>query len=173
MCDQTVTMIPQIKGRNSKAPRGHVTRTYRTVVRPPNCHRKRSTQVEVEAWNALFAPKGNIAGHRDQLFPWSGAVRPDAPAIRARPRISAPSDEPQHRFGPRDEPCRGGDAQMGADHPQCRHQCRIATALAAACGLCRSSLAAIFNVSISACAAGESERPRRVMIPIRRFMTGP
>jgi hypothetical protein len=36
----------------------------------------------------------------------------------------------------------------------------------------RSPATALLSAATNACAAGDSERPRLVMIPIRRFITG-
>jgi tripartite-type tricarboxylate transporter receptor subunit TctC len=83
MCDQTVTMIPQIKGA-TVTPLAVMSRA-RIAQLPelPTLAESGLAGVEVEAWSALFAPKGTPKEVADQLFAltWSAL---DAPAIRAR-----------------------------------------------------------------------------------------
>jgi tripartite-type tricarboxylate transporter receptor subunit TctC len=83
MCDQTVTMIPQIKGATVK-PLAVMSRS-RIAQLPelPTVIEGDLAGAEVEAWNALFAPKGTSRGIVDQLFGliWNAVTRP---AIRAR-----------------------------------------------------------------------------------------
>jgi tripartite-type tricarboxylate transporter receptor subunit TctC len=83
MCDQTVTMIPQIKGATVK-PLAVMSRA-RVVQLPelPTVIEGGLAGVEVEAWNALFAPKGTPQATVDQLFGliWNAVA---APAIRTR-----------------------------------------------------------------------------------------
>ena len=83
MCDQTVTMIPQIKGATVK-PLAVMSRA-RIVQLPelPTVVEGGLAGAEVEAWNALFAPKGTPPAIVDQLF---SLIRTAvaAPAIRAR-----------------------------------------------------------------------------------------
>ena len=83
MCDQTVTMIPQIKGATVK-PLAVMSRA-RIVQLPalPTVAEAGLAGVDVEAWNALFAPKGTPRDVVDQLF---AAIRDalDSPPIRAR-----------------------------------------------------------------------------------------
>jgi len=83
MCDQTVTMIPQIKGATVK-PLAVLSRA-RVMQLPelPTVIESGLAGVEVEAWNALFAPKGTPPDIVAQLF---AAIRAalDAPAIRGR-----------------------------------------------------------------------------------------
>jgi putative tricarboxylic transport membrane protein len=83
MCDQTVTMIPQIKGATVK-PLAVMSRA-RVAQLPdlPTVVESGLPGVEVEAWNALFAPKGTSPEIVNQLF---ALVRSaiDAPTIRAR-----------------------------------------------------------------------------------------
>lgn len=83
MCDQTVTMIPQIKGATVK-PLAVMSRA-RIAQLPALATVGESglAGVDVEAWNALFAPKGTPHDIIDQLF---AAIRGalEAPAIRAR-----------------------------------------------------------------------------------------
>jgi tripartite-type tricarboxylate transporter receptor subunit TctC len=83
MCDQTVTMIPQIKGVTVK-PLAVMSRA-RVAQLPdlPTVVESGLPGVEVEAWNALFAPKGTSPEIVNQLF---ALVRSaiDAPTIRAR-----------------------------------------------------------------------------------------
>jgi putative tricarboxylic transport membrane protein len=83
MCDQTVTMIPQIKGATVK-PLAVISRT-RVAQLPqlPNVIESGLPGVEVEAWSALFAPKGTPPAVIERLFGLAfGALA--APAIRAR-----------------------------------------------------------------------------------------
>jgi tripartite-type tricarboxylate transporter receptor subunit TctC len=83
MCDQTVTMIPQIKGATVKPlavmSRGRIAQ----LPELPTVIEGGLAGAEVEAWNALFAPKGTPQGIVDQLFGliWTAVTRP---AIRAR-----------------------------------------------------------------------------------------
>jgi tripartite-type tricarboxylate transporter receptor subunit TctC len=83
MCDQTVTMIPQIKGATVKplAVMSHARVAHLPDL--PTVVESGLPGVEVEAWNALFAPKGTSQEIVDQLF---ALVRNaiGAPAIRAR-----------------------------------------------------------------------------------------
>ncbi len=83
MCDQTVTMIPQIKGGSVK-PLAVLSRTrVAQVPELPTAMESGLAGVEIEAWNALFAPKGTPRAVIDQLF----ALVYDAlqsPAVRAR-----------------------------------------------------------------------------------------
>jgi tripartite-type tricarboxylate transporter receptor subunit TctC len=83
ICDQTVTMIPQIKGATVK-PLAVMSRA-RIVQLPalPTVAETGLAGVDVEAWNALFAPKGTPRDVVDQLF---AAIREtlDSPPIRAR-----------------------------------------------------------------------------------------
>ena len=83
MCDQTVTMIPQIKGA-TVTPLAVMSRA-RIAQLPelPTLAESGLAGVEVEAWSALFAPKGTPKEVADQLFAltWNAL---DAPAIRAR-----------------------------------------------------------------------------------------
>jgi tripartite-type tricarboxylate transporter receptor subunit TctC len=83
MCDQTVTMIPQIKGATVK-PLAVMSRA-RVAQLPelPTVIESGLAGVEVEAWNALFAPKGTPKDIADQLFVLIRSAL-DAPAIRAR-----------------------------------------------------------------------------------------
>jgi tripartite-type tricarboxylate transporter receptor subunit TctC len=83
MCDQTVTMIPQIKGATvtplAVMSRGRIAQ----LPELPTLADSGLAGVEVEAWSALFAPKGTPKEVADQLFAltWSAL---DAPAIRGR-----------------------------------------------------------------------------------------
>jgi tripartite-type tricarboxylate transporter receptor subunit TctC len=83
MCDQTVTMIPQIKGATVK-PLAVMSRT-RIAQMPelPTLIEAGLAGIDVEAWNALFAPKGTSRDVVDLLF---AAIRGalDVPAVRAR-----------------------------------------------------------------------------------------
>jgi len=83
MCDQTVTMIPQIKGATVK-PLAVMSRArIAQLPQLPTVIEAGLTGVEVEAWNALFAPKGTPPEIVEQLFASIWAAL-DAPAIRAR-----------------------------------------------------------------------------------------
>jgi tripartite-type tricarboxylate transporter receptor subunit TctC len=83
MCDQTVTMIPQIKGATVK-PLAVMSRA-RVAQLPelPTVIESGLGGAEVEAWNALFAPRGTPSAIVDQLFGliWNAVT---APAIRTR-----------------------------------------------------------------------------------------
>jgi tripartite-type tricarboxylate transporter receptor subunit TctC len=83
MCDQTVTMIPQIKGATVK-PLAVMSRA-RIAQLPelPTVTETGLAGAEVEAWSALFAPKGTPRDLVEQLFAatW-GAL--EIPAIRGR-----------------------------------------------------------------------------------------
>src|SRR5712691_5104691 len=83
MCDQTVTMIPQIKGATVK-PLAVMSRA-RVAQLPalPTVGETGLAGVEVEAWSALFAPKATPPDIIEQLFVSIRAAL-DAPAIRAR-----------------------------------------------------------------------------------------
>jgi tripartite-type tricarboxylate transporter receptor subunit TctC len=83
MCDQTVTMIPQIQGGTIK-PLAVMSRApVAQLPLLPTVVAAGLPDVEVEAWNALFAPRGTPPRTVDQLF----AAVSDAlavPAVRAR-----------------------------------------------------------------------------------------
>lgn len=83
MCDQTVTMIPQIQGGTIK-PLAVMSRApVAQLPLLPTVVAAGLPDVEVEAWNAVFAPKGTPRPIVDQLF----AAVSDAlavPAVRAR-----------------------------------------------------------------------------------------
>jgi tripartite-type tricarboxylate transporter receptor subunit TctC len=83
MCDQTVTMIPQIMGATVK-PLAVMSRT-RIAQLPelPTIIEGGLAGTEVEAWNALFAPKGTSPALAGRLFDlvWAALT---SPAIRAR-----------------------------------------------------------------------------------------
>lgn len=83
MCDQTVTMIPQIKGATVK-PLAVMSRA-RVAQLPelPTVIEGGLGGAEVEAWNALFAPRGTPSAIVDRLFGliWNAVT---APAIRTR-----------------------------------------------------------------------------------------
>jgi len=68
MCDQTVTMIPQINGGTVKPLA--VTSASRVAALPqiPTVMESGLSGVEVQAWNALFAPKGTPRPVVDRLF---------------------------------------------------------------------------------------------------------
>jgi tripartite-type tricarboxylate transporter receptor subunit TctC len=83
MCDQTVTMIPQIQGGTIK-PLAVMSRSpVAQLPQLPTVAGAGLPDVEVEAWNALFAPKGTPRPIVDQLFTMvSDALA--VPAVRAR-----------------------------------------------------------------------------------------
>jgi putative tricarboxylic transport membrane protein len=78
MCDQTVTMIPQIKGATVR-PLAVMSRT-RIAQLPelPTVIEGGLVGTEVKAWNALFAPKGTSSAVVDQLFGlvWAALTSP-------------------------------------------------------------------------------------------------
>jgi tripartite-type tricarboxylate transporter receptor subunit TctC len=83
MCDQTVTMIPQIKGATVK-PLAVMSRTRVAQLQElPTVAEAGLAGVEVEAWSALFAPKGTPRAVVDALFglTWDAL---QSPALRAR-----------------------------------------------------------------------------------------
>jgi tripartite-type tricarboxylate transporter receptor subunit TctC len=83
MCDQTVTMIPQIRGGTVK-PLAVMSRArIAQLPEVPTLAEGGLANVEVEAWSALFAPKGTPRALVDRLFElvWSAL---NAPATRAR-----------------------------------------------------------------------------------------
>lgn len=83
MCDQTVTMIPQIKGATVK-PLAVMSRArIAQLLGLPTVTETGLAGAEVEAWSALFAPKGTPRDIVEQLFAaiW-GAI--ETPAIRRR-----------------------------------------------------------------------------------------
>jgi tripartite-type tricarboxylate transporter receptor subunit TctC len=83
MCDQTVTMIPQIKGATVK-PLAVMSRTrIARLPELPTVIEGGLAGTEVEAWNALFAPKGTSPAVVDRLFAvvWAALA---SPAIGAR-----------------------------------------------------------------------------------------
>jgi tripartite-type tricarboxylate transporter receptor subunit TctC len=83
MCDQTVTMIPQIRGGTVK-PLAVLSRA-RIALLPelPTAAEAGLPDVRVEAWNALFAPKGTPRAIVDQVFALTFAALQE-PATRAR-----------------------------------------------------------------------------------------
>jgi tripartite-type tricarboxylate transporter receptor subunit TctC len=83
MCDQTITMIPQIQGATVQ-PLAVLSRT-RIAPLPalPTVTEAGLPGVEVEAWNALFAPKGTPRAVVDKLFALTWEAM-NAPAVRAR-----------------------------------------------------------------------------------------
>jgi tripartite-type tricarboxylate transporter receptor subunit TctC len=99
MCDQTVTMISQIKGATVK-PLAVMSRT-RVAQLPelPTVAETGLAGVEVEAWSALFAPKGTPPDIVEQLFASIRAAL-DAPAIRARFEDLGALIPPQDGAGP-------------------------------------------------------------------------
>jgi tripartite-type tricarboxylate transporter receptor subunit TctC len=83
MCDQTVTMIPQIKGATVK-PLAVMSRArIAQLLGLPTVTETGLAGAEVEAWSALFSPKGTPRDIVEQLFAaiW-GAI--ETPAIRKR-----------------------------------------------------------------------------------------
>jgi tripartite-type tricarboxylate transporter receptor subunit TctC len=99
MCDQTVTMIPQIKGATVK-PLAVMSRA-RVAQLPelPTVIETGLAGVDVEAWNALFAPKGTSHDTVDRSFAaiWSAL---DAPAVRARFEALGAVIPPKDAAGP-------------------------------------------------------------------------
>jgi tripartite-type tricarboxylate transporter receptor subunit TctC len=83
MCDQTVTMIPQIKGGTVR-PLAVLSRA-RIAQLPelPTAAEAGVPDAQVEAWNALFAPKGTPRAIVDQVFALAFAAL-STPATRAR-----------------------------------------------------------------------------------------
>ena len=83
MCDQTVTMIPQIKGGTVR-PLAVLSRV-RIAQLPelPTVAEAGLPDVQVEAWNALFAPKGTPRAVVDQIFALTFAAL-QAPATLTR-----------------------------------------------------------------------------------------
>lgn len=83
MCDQTVTMIPQIKGGTVRPLA--VLSAARIAPLPdlPTAAEAGLADASVEAWNALFAPKGTPRTVVDQVFALAFAAL-QTPATRAR-----------------------------------------------------------------------------------------
>jgi tripartite-type tricarboxylate transporter receptor subunit TctC len=83
MCDQTVTMIPQIKGGTVRPLA--VLSPARIAQLPdlPTAAEAGLAEAQVEAWNALFAPKGTPRAIVDQVFALTFAAL-QAGATRAR-----------------------------------------------------------------------------------------
>jgi tripartite-type tricarboxylate transporter receptor subunit TctC len=83
MCDQTVTMIPQIKGGTVRALAVLSATRIAQLPELPTVAEAGLAEVQVEAWNALFAPKGTPRTVVDQLFVLTFAAL-HTPATRAR-----------------------------------------------------------------------------------------
>jgi tripartite-type tricarboxylate transporter receptor subunit TctC len=83
MCDQTVTMIPQIKGGTVRPLAVLSPRRIAQLPELPTAAEAGLPQVQIEAWNALFAPKGTPRALTDQVFALTFAAL-QAPATRAR-----------------------------------------------------------------------------------------
>jgi len=83
MCDQTVTMIPQISGGTVR-PLAVLSRT-RIALLPdlPTAAEAGLPDVQIEAWNALFAPKGTPRAVVEQVFALTWAALA-TPSTRAR-----------------------------------------------------------------------------------------
>ncbi|PWT89254.1 MAG: hypothetical protein C5B56_07430 [Proteobacteria bacterium] len=83
MCDQTVTMMPQIAG-NTIRPLATLSR-QRLAALPdlPTVSEHGIAGVEVEVWNAIFAPSGTPAASVDKLFDMIAAAQADA-SLRKR-----------------------------------------------------------------------------------------
>jgi len=83
ICDQTVTLIPHVTG-GSVRPLAVMSRA--PLAQLPNLPTVAASglpEVEVEAWNALFAPKGTPRAIVDQVFALAFAALA-APSTRAR-----------------------------------------------------------------------------------------
>jgi tripartite-type tricarboxylate transporter receptor subunit TctC len=83
MCDQTVTMIPQIRGGTVKPLAVMSRNRVAQLPEVPTLAESGLPDVEVEAWNALFAPKNTPRALVDRLFDltWDAL---NSPATRAR-----------------------------------------------------------------------------------------
>jgi tripartite-type tricarboxylate transporter receptor subunit TctC len=83
MCDQTVTMIPQIMAGTVR-PLAVLSRT-RIALLPdlPTAAEAGLPDVQVEAWNALFAPKGTPRAIVEQVYALTWAALA-TPSMRAR-----------------------------------------------------------------------------------------
>jgi tripartite-type tricarboxylate transporter receptor subunit TctC len=82
MCDQTVTMIPQIKGGTVR-PLAVLSRTRIALLPDLPTAVEAGLDVQVEAWNALFAPKGTPRTIVEQMFAHTWAALA-TPSTRAR-----------------------------------------------------------------------------------------
>ena len=82
MCDQTVTMIPQIKGGTVRPLAVLSPRRIAQLPELPTAA-EAGLEVQVEAWNALFAPKGTPRALTDRIFALTFAALQDG-ATRAR-----------------------------------------------------------------------------------------
>jgi tripartite-type tricarboxylate transporter receptor subunit TctC len=95
MCDQTVTMIPQVRS-GTVHPLGVLSR-QRIAQLPdlPTAVEAGLPEVQVEAWNALFAPKGTPRAIVEQLFAvtWAALASPATRARFAELGASIPSQE--------------------------------------------------------------------------------
>jgi tripartite-type tricarboxylate transporter receptor subunit TctC len=83
MCDQTVTMIPQVKGGNVRPLAVLSAARIAQLPELPTAAEAGLPEVQVEAWNALFAPKGTPRAVIDQVFALTFAAM-QAQATRAR-----------------------------------------------------------------------------------------
>jgi tripartite-type tricarboxylate transporter receptor subunit TctC len=83
MCDQTVTMIPQIKGATVKPLAVMSSTRIAQLPELPTVIEGGFAGTEVEAWNALFAPKGTSPAIVDRLFALVRAALA-SPAIHTR-----------------------------------------------------------------------------------------
>ena len=83
MCDQTVTMLPQIQGGTVRPLAVLSAARVAQLPQLPTVAEQGLPDVQVEAWNALFAPKGTPRAIVDQVFEllWQALA---TPAIRAR-----------------------------------------------------------------------------------------
>jgi len=83
MCDQTVTMIPQIQSATIKPLAVMSAQRVAQLAKLPTLAEAGLPGVEVEAWNAIFAPKGTPADVANKL---SDLIRSalELPAIKGR-----------------------------------------------------------------------------------------
>ncbi len=83
MCDQTVTMIPQIQSGTIKPLAVMSAQRVAQLPQLPTLSEAGLPGVEVEAWNAIFAPKGTPADVTRKLSELIGAAL-EVPAVRSR-----------------------------------------------------------------------------------------
>lgn len=83
MCDQTVTMIPQIQSGTIKPLAVMSAQRVAQLPQLPTLAETGLPGVEVEAWNAIFAPRGTPADVTRKLSDLIGAAL-EVPAVRTR-----------------------------------------------------------------------------------------
>src|SRR5262249_52281995 len=83
ICDQTVTIIPHINGGSVRPIPGMSRAPIAQLPNLPTVAASGLPEVEVEAWNALFAPKGTPRPVVDQLFTLTEEALA-VPTVRAR-----------------------------------------------------------------------------------------